>query len=104
MYIVCYCFPGVSEVLYGCGLCRFRQSPSWTRHSVANVVVDMCLKLGAPEVAVEIITDPRLYGIFPSLKSMGKLMEPFSKIGDVESEWVHVPTSGTWYVCVFVLG
>ena len=64
--------------------CRYRQSPRLVRNSVASVVVGMYRRLGAPEVAVEIITDPQMYGIFPTLRTMNKLMLDLCKKGDVE--------------------
>ncbi len=66
---------------------RFRCSPSVQRLSVANVAVATCLRLGVPEEALDLISDPVKYGVFPSPFTTNKLMLEFANRGDVDSTW-----------------
>ena len=69
-------------------LYRFRLSPSFNRDSLSSVVVKMCLRLRGLHHALEIISDPVKYGIFPGRASLTKLMEAFAKRGDVDGKCV----------------
>ena len=83
--------------------CRFRISPSFSRDSQPSVVVSACLKLNAPQQALEMLTDSVKYGLFPSRRCLCKVLYSFSFSHNLEGD-SNVSCIKDWcvYVCVCV--